>query len=598
MAVLPDKVDGYRSFLGGMNQGVSPDRVAATQTVKNISISLKRDTITPRPGKISLELKFSKELEQKASLGAFSYRDNFLKGRVQHRGKYQTSFGEYLVMVVNGIVYLVDVVSCQVKMITIEGFSPTCDWRRVRINGTQAGKYYVLFDWPNSVVVIEDFEARRADPQNEEVPRSFIGTFVHNRLFVGNSGVEFGASDPISPSNPLAPITFKESIVSNNNPSPPYPEQFFSVSYIEQLSNITAMGFLRQADGASPLGFGPLFVSSKEALHLFRVDEPRSSWESIQFGSVLIYNYGIVGPQAFTNIGADLFYRSFDGRIYSTGTIVKDQRSWGINDISREIEDSLVSTNTDLLQHSSMAYFDNRLFTTLRPYVFEAKDLFGNPIEDYVFDGLGVIEFNNVTGVTRGGSSSPSWASVYPGAYLGVLEVSNKLIAVEKDCETGFNSLVQISEKAPKDYQNSYPKTIKSRFYTKELEFESPIQDKTLDYVYMKVRNIVGKFQAEIFYRVDPDADWSLLGNICYDNESPLCRPSAIQNEFICRNTEEDASFKSIQFRVDLQGQDYEIASFLAFASLSSDFQPERSYDVEASQFEGFSELGDLELCQ
>lgn len=597
MTVQADRPDGYQSFQGGMNEGVSPSRIGSSQTQKNVNISLKKNSLKPRPPLRQVSGFTFSEASDLPFSGAISYRENFLTGRAQHNGKYQTEFGEYIVRVINGVIYLVNPRTWLVTPIPVAGFSPIAGTNCTQINGHQADRYYVIYDWPNTPIVIENFTARRADQSNQEIPRAYIGTFVQNRIFAGNAGIEFGASDPVSPSNPLAPITFKESIVDpDTNPSPAYPEQFFALSYVERLSNITAMGFLKQTDGTSPLGFGPLFVSTKEAIHLFRVNEPRSRWEEIEFGSAYIFNYGVVGQKAQENVGPDLFYRSFDGQIYSTATLYSDQRRWGNTHISREIEDSLLTVNKDLLHHSALGYFENKLYVTLQPFVVEAKSLFGRAVEDYVFNGFGVMEINNTTGLTAQ-NSSPVWSSMYSGQFNDVLEVDNRLFFFGRSCKNNQNAIWEVEDSQGDDWIPDTHKPIRSRVYTKEFNFDTTFQDKVLKYVHFDVRNVLGAFKIEVLYRLNNDCCWSKFGNICYNSSDSIARGS-IRDEFIYASDEADggeARFKSIQFRFDIEGSDYEIVSFTAFADLCTENQPDRRWDTE--KFEGFSDLGDNDLC-
>ena len=90
---------------------------------------------------------------------------------------------------------------------TIQGGSQL-DEAADRINWSPAGKYLVIFDFPAYPVIIEGLLARRADPALLEIPRSVLGTYNQNRLFIANAGNEFTAGDPAAYTFPTGPISF------------------------------------------------------------------------------------------------------------------------------------------------------------------------------------------------------------------------------------------------------------------------------------------------------------------------------------------------------------------------------------------------------
>lgn len=598
MPVIPDQPDGYSTFQGGMNEGVASGLLPDYQTKKNINITLRDNVISPRPVFDELDLEFETDPDDKPYSCGATYRNILRYGRLQHVGKFQLESGEYIVAVINGVIFLINEKTLKVRVVKVDARFSSLNYYATRLNGSQANRYYVIFDWPNQPVYIDqNLDAKRTTSRNEEIPRSYLGAFVHNRLFVANKGIEFGASDPVSPNYPLAPITFKESIVSDTNPSPAYPDQFFSLSYIDKLSAITAMGYLQQTDGTSPLGFGPLFVSTKEALHLFAVSNPRERWDEIQFGSAYIFNYGIVGPQAFTNVGPDLFYRSFDGHVYSTSTLFGDQRKWGHTHISREIESSLLTANKSLLKYSFLTYLDNRLFVSLQPYIVKAELNCGLVVEDYVFNGLGVLEFNNVSGLTAN-AGAPVWASVYPGAFSHGLEVNGNLIFTGK---TNLNTrprnvFYRLNQVSTQDSvkQGRYP--VKSRFYTREFEFEQPVLHKKLQHVYLDFREILGPIQVEVSYKTNNDSAWKTFGKI-YKNTDVTDKRYSISSEFLSKDVQ-DSEFIRIQFRVDIIGLDYELLRMFILADITQQVEPRRKLDP--SDRDAFIEGGflkDGELC-
>lgn len=586
--------DGYVNFDAGQNEGSIPALIGDNQTQRNINVTLRNRVVRPRPSYVDFELKFfSKDIGNKSpALGALSYENNFYFGRRQHSGKFQTPQGEFLIQVINGIIYAVDLNNLKIKVVEVTGSQKILNYNLTRLNGNQSENEYVIYDWPgNPIEITSEFVATRSKKALFGIPRSYIGTHVHGRLFVGNNGIEFGASDSRS-QNSIGPITFRESITGPGNPSPPYPDQFFKLDFIDKLSSITAMGFLHQPDGTSPLGFGPLFISTKEAIHLAAVNQPRAQWQQTQsFVRVVVYNYGIVGPRAFTNVGQDLFYKSFDGHIYSISLISSDDQKWGVSHISNEIKQSLISRNQHLLKYSSLCYFKNRLFVTLKPFIIETLSLFGKPVEDYVSNGLGILEINNITGIS--GNSPPVWAGIYTGTFQDMLEVGNKLIILGK---TGIrNSISQLSEFRTLDYSRGIIKKIRSRVYTKEFSFKAPLNDKKITSVQLDIRNILGPFIAHVYYRTKEEKEWQTFGSIYYTPPDLLKRGS-ISEEYICPQKDAVTLCKNIQFRIDMIGEDWELLKFVALGEAIVQIQYSRKFDKPFKLTEEFKDVDDLDV--
>lgn len=597
MTVETNQIDGNSTFDGGSNEGVIEALIPATQSRKNINVTIRNHAISPRPKYVLQDFKFLPDSIRNKSVvpGALTYEQNFLLGRIQHVGKFQTSLAEYLILVRNGVIYAVDLQLHVIRVVSVDGDHKLLNYNLTRINGTQAHRYYVINDYPSQPVYIDnEFNAKRSKFSNQEIPRSYISTYVHNRLFIG-SGISFGASDPVGTQNPLAPITFKESIVGAGNVSPAFPDQFFSLSYIERLSAITAMGYFRQTEGTSALGFGPLFISTKEAIHMFPVNNPRDTWSKGQFGHAYIFNYGIVGQNAFTNVGADVWYRSWDGHVYSTSTLYSDQRRWGNTNISNEIEESLVSRNKHLLKYASMGYLDNRIFTTLKPCIVKARNLFGREIEDYVGNGLGVLELNSASGVTAG-SSNPIWSGIFSGLFSHILEINNEMICVGKSFGDGETNIIfKLDNKRTSDLLGPLPSRVRSRIYTREYVFKSALQDKLIKYVQLDIRNIIGKLTANVYYRIAPVCCWTYFGSIYYTPKTCFERGST-QNEFISSADPIEGNFKGIEFKIDIEGEDYDFVRLYAVADILADLAVRRDMDDPGENKSDFCQVEDYAL--
>lgn len=598
MSIEIDQVDGNSSFEGGVNEGIIGTLIPANQTRKNINATLKRRSISPRPRYVKCPLQFASSAVAGKQIipGSLTYEQNYYFGRRQHAGKFQTGLAEYSIQVVNGVIYAVNYHLNLIRVIEVKHKYKLLNYNLTRINGHQANLYYVLNDYPNQSIYIDSsLKAKRADFSNQEIPRCYISTYVHNRLFVGN-GIAFGASDPVSKDNPLAPISFKESVVADNNKNPAFPDQFFSLSYIERLSSITAMGYLKQTEGTSPLGFGPLLISTKEAIYLFPVNQPRSNWgKDSAFGDVYIFNYGMVGANAFVNVNADIWYKSFDGQVYTTATLYSDQRRWGNTNISAEIEESLISRNKDLLQYSAFGYLDNRILVTLKPFIVKALNLFGLPIEDYVNNGLGVLELNNVSGVTSQ-ASGPAWAGIYTGLFTHLLEINNEIICIGKSFDTGERNIsFKLDNHRTLDLLGPLPSKVRVRVYTAEFDYKKFLQGKTLKHVQLDIRNIVGDLTANVYYRVSSDCCWEYFGSLYYKNKCCQKKGSAAL-EFISKSGEGLREFSGIEFKIDIEGESYDFLKMLLISDVANLLEMKRDLDTPGKVKSDFCNVEDTKL--
>jgi len=582
VAIEKNKADGIQSFSGGMDQSLPPSFLDKDKSYKNINVSLRNGKVSPRPKLIERFWDLGEYEKESPLLGSLYHSHNVSSGRIQHSGRFKTSLGEYVILVINGVIYAGNRSTFNLRPLGSVTDPKSANFRAVRLYGHQAYTYYVIYDWPNNVIIIDnDLNVRRASSLAVEIPRSYLGAFVHNRLFVANKGIEFGASDPVSPDNPYSPLTFLDSIVTDTNPSPAFPDQFFSLSYIDRLSSITAMGYFEKS--STSIGFGPLFVATKEAIYVYNVNAPREDWAKSVFGSVMVHNIGIVGPKAHMNVGGDIWYRGPDGSIYSLAIISSDQQKWGVTNISREIEDSLYTVNKHLLPFSTMEYHDNTILTQLRPYATKALNIMGMPIDDYVFNGLGALELNTISGIK--GGSNPIWASLYSVVTTDMVKLDDGILLVGKaKHDDTKNAFYMLERDANVDYYGLTRTPVKSRIYTREFNMESSLQDKLITHINLDIREIEGPIKVSI--HVKSGREWVLLGSIDADTDS-------LQDELIAIS--QPLQLKTITLRIDIEGYYYEFYRAYVVGEVYTDLQPKRDFEeIECISEQEF--IGDMDI--
>lgn len=560
-----------------MNEGLDSTLLSASQTRRNVNVTLRNGAIRPRPKKVELEFDVIGGKE-KVSLGGVTFEELFYKGRNQHAGKINTASGEELLLVKSGVSFAVNVKTCKVRIVDVDSARKFANYKRYRVYGHQADNRYVLYDWPNQPIIIDNrLDSRRTSNADYEIPRSYVGTYVHGRTFPGYGNC-FAASDVVGNTDPTgtlgidAPITFIDSFAPNSTfvESPEY-----CLSYVEPINGITAMGYFQATQGSSGLGYGPLFVSSKESIHVFPVNQPRENWNNGSFGEVYVFNYGIVGPRAHVHVGGDLYYRSHDCQIYSLKRILSDQDTGKYRQISREIDCSIRTTNKDLIEYSTMGFWDNRIFTTLRPSIIQRIDPMGNCIEDVVFNGLGVLELNPASSL--GGSFRDVWASIYSGIYTDSIEICGDMYLIGYDKNSKRNTVYRLDEDRCSDFLNGVSVPVKSRVITKVYDHGAPINQKILKYVWPLIRDIKPPFKMTVSFRIKDTCEWTCLGVVHKDCDSE--RFDTKEN-FFCP-TDGDSCYKCIEIKYDICGSDYSFSRQILVSDVNTEIEPEQEIEKE-----------------
>lgn len=498
--------DGNMSFSTGQNNGVLPHLLGQTDFFSGENISTKTGGISPRAGFIEQELEF---VDDSIKINSLSIKEIFKYGKFQALAPYDTNEGRFLICVISGTIFRINPKTNTVEYIPIEDEDRVNEYAR-RVNWTQAGRFFVLFDYPNNPIIIERNKARRANllatnisgSPVPEVPPSILGAFVQNRLFIANEGGEFTAGDPIGGLNLDAPITFEEVLV----PGSAYYNQIFSISSQYTNSKITAMGFFQSADTST--GYGPLFVSTNNSFYIYAANTPRSNWENTTFGNLALYDCGIVGPRAFVNVNSDLIFIDLFGNIRSFATNQYNQKKWGNSPISREIEGWQKNIDLSLLEYSFVSYYNNRIFISSYPYLTIAKDTYGKETLDIAHDRLIVLELNNTGSIKE--ETVPAWAGIWTGLHpLEMVVGDRELFCLSKDGRR--NIFYKISDDFNYDLIRKEKRQIKSTIITREYEFDSPFIDKLLISVDYRISDIVGNpFKMKVEYKAGHSGKWSL----------------------------------------------------------------------------------------
>lgn len=495
--------DGYTDFMGGQDASLIPDRIAENCNAAAVNVSFRRGSIQPRWGFERCELSYPDEPIGGPYNVKRTYKEIFEVGKFQAIAPYYIGDQQYLVIVVSGVIFVLNPDDLSVKAATRKG-GVLLNPRARRIAWSAAGRYLVFFDFPQYPVILDGFTARRADPDKNEVPVSALGAYNQNRLFIANAGIDLTAGDPTgSAAAPEAPITFKEIQTQGSD----YYGQIFKVPTPGHNNPITYLGFLQVTDTST--GISPLIVGTSNAVYSYATQYPRSYWEQGPFGTIICFNAGIVGHRAFCNVNSDAFFMSDDGYVRSLSMSRDEQHRWSKVPISREVENWFKYWDPSLISLGFVSYFRNKIFFSVNPYRLEATDFETlYPISDYAHGGMVVMELDNLVPSTYYSGketlnkfASPIWAGLWTGIHpMDMAVVDNRAFIVSKD-SSRINRIYEINPDINYDTADGKIRPVRSRVYTREMDFKDPFANKEIHSLDLNFDSIRGDFRIDVDYK-------------------------------------------------------------------------------------------------
>ena len=245
--------------------------------------------------------------------------DQILKiGDVQLVAPLDNVAGNFLVAVISGIIFSIDLDTCLATDITPQDAClPTTSCTPLSYLDNDGGVYgaggfLVIFNWPNRPIFINQDGARVSDEDNYEMPPSRLGATAGLRSFVISGDNTLYASDPFGGANELAPLTFQETL----EPGADYFGQTYTIGNVLNNEYVTAICRLPKFLGPNQEFLAQsILVSTRHSKYIVAAGAPRDSWDNIQFITYAGSLEGVAGPLACTNIGDNLVYMSTGGRI-------------------------------------------------------------------------------------------------------------------------------------------------------------------------------------------------------------------------------------------------------------------------------------------
>lgn len=255
-----------------------------------------------------------------------TYDEILNEGDVQLTAPIENIAGKFLVQVISGVLFLIDVKTYLAYDITpTDSLLPESSAENILTYIHNSGSVYgvggylCIFNYPNRPIFVNQNGARLSDPFNNEVPASRLGASAGNRVFVISGDNILLSSDPFGGAYDLAPLTFNQIF----NPSTGFTGQTHIIGSSLDASRVTALARIPKFLGPNE-GFlaKNLLASTEKHKYIIAAGEQRDQWQNVQFITYAGSSDGIAGPNAWDNIGDNIIYISSTGRIKS---IAQDQ---------------------------------------------------------------------------------------------------------------------------------------------------------------------------------------------------------------------------------------------------------------------------------
>ena len=600
--------DGTTDFSGGQNAAVKAFQIGPNQYYTGINVSTVNGVLQPRWALRQKKLDWSEAGSYRKLTGALVPFENVFKsGKFQGFIPYSIGNDNFAIYIVSGFIFLINKASLLVKVLNpVDPLDPYKD----RVNWSNAGIYLVIYDWPNAPFILEGIITRRSNPSANEVPVSVLGAYNQNRLCIANYGISWTAGDPAgSTATPDAPITFTE---VNQSGSPYVGDIYECPTANRNNDRITAMGFLQVLDKSTEIG--PLLVATDKAIYSYRTDLPRKFWQGgtdgAVFGSVLLYNAGIVAQRAFCNVNSDIIFKSADGQVRALSMARNAQKLWANFPISKEVQKFLDATDITLGKFSTCSYFGNKVFITCNPYRVDAYTADGILQTDYVCGGAVVLEADNISCLSNP-DVAPVWAGLWTGVrFMDFCEVEGTLMVAGK--LGNENGLYEWVPEQTFDEIDGRVRLIRSVVETREYACSDPTKTKQIHHLEMGIEELEEDVTVDISYKPGTMKQFFPWRTLCFNAPVAQCEaepefPQGLSRQGILNLnvggvSQDDCNaadmtptymFKRVQLRLIITGKHWELSFLKLLATVHSEsqvdvYQKKKAVKIPAQCFDAW----------
>ncbi len=508
-------LDGQLSFERGVDTYQAPVRVPRNQCCLLINNTTRQDFIGPRPGMRQIPLKFVK-FEDGKYVTDTEVKDGFQKGYFQSFTGYVPDSGpSHLVFSISGKLFRVNALTDgTVQEVAVPNPRPT---NRQQVWFQQAEIFLVCQDGQSKPLIYTGGDARESDvdgtggtdpdgkPLNE-VPVGTCMAYSGGRLWVAlPDGRVFVAGDGVYGPTGTAEFQQRDSVLkfTENN----YLSEFPGFAVPANMGPIRAMVALANLD--TSLGQGPLQVFTPSGAFSIQAPFDRTLWATVTdpIKTVSLFDQGALSPVGVTLVNGDAWYRSLDG-IRSFFIARRDFGTWGNRSMSYEVIKHLKDDDWTLLNHCSMALFDNRLITTCYPQNDSDHGIYHK--------GTVVLDFIPLTSMA--GTEPPCWDGLWIGHDIlqiqtieseGVNYCYAAVLAPEDNDGNRNIELWELTRNLGRDVDESGTTERIARVNeTPQLDFQNKLEQKSLEACEIWVDKVHGQVDFTLLYRPDQYPCW------------------------------------------------------------------------------------------
>jgi hypothetical protein len=349
--------------------------------------------------------------------------------------------------------------------------------------------------------------ARRSDPSLNEMPVGTIMAYCYGRVFVSNAFDQVVASDIIY-GNKLTDSSSTFKFIETT--------YWAGGGYFGQPSNlghIYAMVVMPRQD-QSIVGQGELVVISENGAYAIEAGQPRLTWTTARVQTLTLSGRGCVAPESAIVVNNDIWFRSDDG-LSSYQTAKQEQkRQWSFSKVSKHVNRWFQTDTPWLTRFTSALYFDNRILTTVSPFMSQPKsNAYG---AHRYFRGMVALDLDQAADVQ--GDSDFNWDGLWTGIRpAGLVKLGNRAYAFSYDSD-GTNRIYELSRHGIHDEIEGSPVQVQSFYLTRRFDWREVGSSNEFE-----VKRLVGGelWISDVHDRISIGADFRPDNIQCWTNVFP-----------------------------------------------------------------------------
>lgn len=339
--------------------------------------------------------------------------------------------------------------------------------------------------------------ARRSNPEADEMPIGTIMVYGHGRVFLTNAYDQIAASDIIYGGGLTTAAATQKFTENKYWAGGGY---FGQPTDIGQITGAIVMPRL----GTSLNGQGEVLFVSEEGASAIAAWIPRDQWQTSQVHAMTMNGRGCVAPDSLIAVNNDCWFRSDDG--YSSYRLSKQEgeTKWSLTKLSHQVNEWM-RKDTDWLQRFNTAtYFDNRIIGTTQPELSIPRySEFGN---HRYHRGMVVLDVEPPTGTP--GDQEYNWDGLWTGMRpCSFIKLGKRCFAFSHDAD-GENRIYEVKKDGRNDRIDG--KSVKTKWFyiTKKYTWQSEFETKQLLCGDLWVSEVTDKVKIGIDYRADNSPCW------------------------------------------------------------------------------------------